>query len=134
MVLLTGVHTNTTHSLWQVAGTSTYQVKAVTARARLPMGNANLQVNRARFKQHTVDVTCQLCKQDDETVIHHLMLCPELKSHRDSITLTLAKLYSRSSQPSSPSEWCQFILNGPPHQVTHTHAHLFAKQNCYICM
>ncbi len=33
-----------------------------------------------------------------------------------------------------PSKWSQFIVNGPPHQVTHAHAHLFTKQTCHICM
>ncbi len=61
----------------------------------------------------------------DERMIHHLVLCPELKSHRDSFTSRLAKLYSGSSRLFAPSELCQFILNGPPHQVTHA---------CHICM
>ncbi len=129
MLLLTDVDLcpNTQHSLWQVAGTSTYQVKVATARTRLLTGNANLQAHRARFKQNTVEATCPLCKQDNETVIHNLVLCPELKSHRDSFTSRLAKLYSGSSRLSSPSELCKFILNGPPYQVKHTHA-LFTKR------
>ncbi len=116
--------------IWQVAGTSTYQVKAATVRDRLLTGNVNLQVHRDRFKQHPVDATCPLCKQDNETVVHHLVLCPELKSHRNSFTSRLTKLYSGSSRLSLPyewSEWCQFILNGPPHQVTHTHMHTYLQ-------
>ncbi len=109
MLFLVGIHPNTPHSLWQVAGTCTYQVKAATARARLLTGNANLQAHRARFKQHPVDATCPLCKQDNE-----------VKSHRDSFTSRLAKLYSSSSWLSSPSEWCQFILNAPTSSHTYT--------------
>ncbi len=90
MLVLMGVHPNTPHSLWQVAGTSTYQVKAATARARLLTGNANLQVHRTRFKQHPVDATYPLCKQDNEKVAHHLVLCTETHSHQDSPNYTVA--------------------------------------------
>ena len=46
-------------------------------------GSYILQIDKHKFNNNNIDSTCQLCKADDETIIHLITTCPILSCIRE---------------------------------------------------
>ena len=56
----------TAHYLWRSIDNIQHQVKQAEEKARILTNTYTLQSNRAKYNQHRVNDTCQLCKTGTE--------------------------------------------------------------------
>ena len=79
---------------------------------KLVTGVYVLQVNRACFDQNSIDATCQLCHQADETVAHFLLDCPVLESVRRPVLEAIFNIGCKLVQcPVERDHMLQLILD-----------------------
>jgi len=117
---LTLLNPSTPHHLWPTGGCSARSRLAASVRAKLLAGSYILQYNMARFNQHKVTPTCQLCKSDVEDIPHFLLSCSALESKRKPLLEKITTLIgaNKFSTPIQPHHTCFLILNAGT--LTHT--------------
>ena len=76
--------------VWCDAGHDIMTVQQASWKASLMSGTYMLQVTRARFNQHQVDLTCLMCCKEPENVEHFLLRCESLTQVRNPF---LDKIY-----------------------------------------
>ena len=87
-------------------------VPRVHTKLKLVTGVYVLQVNRACFNQNSIDATCQLCHQADETVAHFLLDCPVLESVRRPVLEAICNIGCKLVQcPVERDHMLQLILD-----------------------
>ena len=69
-------------------------VNRIAVKSKLLTGTYVLQTNRVKFNQNEVDPTCQLCKQDKETLHHFLITCTTLEDCRKTIMIDIHNIIS----------------------------------------
>ena len=70
------------HSVWVSTENSVTDVRKAIVKARILTGTCLLQTNIHRFSQYSEDLTCILCKQQEEDIFHMLLYCPRLTDTR----------------------------------------------------
>ena len=63
-------------------------------KSKISTGTYILQTNRVKVNQNEVDPTCQLCKQDKETLHHFLITCKALEDCRKTIMIDIHNIIS----------------------------------------
>ena len=66
-------------SLWRSIDNIQHQVKQAEVKARILTNTYTLQSNRAKYNQHRVNDTCQLCKTGTEDREHFILKCKSLE-------------------------------------------------------
>ncbi|MES9884980.1 MAG: reverse transcriptase family protein [Sedimenticola sp.] len=61
------------------------EINRVSVKMKMVTGTYILQVNRASFNQNQPDPVCMLCRTEDETITHFLLVCPGLSTVRQPI-------------------------------------------------
>ena len=69
-------------------------VNRIAVKSKILTGTYILQKNRVKFNQNEVDPTCQLCKQDKETLHHFLITCTTLEECRKTIMTDIHNIIS----------------------------------------
>ena len=73
---------------------SVRDVNRIAVKSKILTGTYILQTNRVKFNQNEVDPTCQLCKQDKETLHHFLITCTTLEECRKTIMIDIHNIIS----------------------------------------
>ena len=70
------------HYLWRSIDNIQHQVKQAEVKGRILTNTYTLQSNRAKYNQHRVNDTCQLCKTGTEDREHFILKCNSLEHVR----------------------------------------------------
>ena len=96
------------HGCWSACGVYPHLVPAAVTRMRLMTGRAGLK--QASWRK---DTTCPLCKKEDETLEHFLVLCPKLEDHRQDISrLRVLYVEDNNRPPWNTEELASALMNG----------------------
>ncbi|MES9882130.1 MAG: reverse transcriptase family protein [Sedimenticola sp.] len=91
-----------THHVWNTLETSVTDVRKGITKARMLTGTYILQATKSRYSQYNIEATCQMCRLEDEDIIHTITRCPALERIRrqfiPSITAEIAKHIGPNSQ------------------------------------
>jgi len=86
------------HNIWSCINPLEHEVKRAEIKARMVTGTYMLQSNISRYNQQEVPATCQICKDEDETLNHMLLKCAAFTGERAAFTGKLTQvLGSRNS-------------------------------------
>ena len=84
----------------------------VHTKLKLVTGTYILQVNRVRFNQNEIDVTCQICHQAEETLEHFILDCTVLEPvSRPALDAILHIAYELLDRPLERDQLLQLILD-----------------------
>ncbi len=79
---ITSLSINTVHPTWAHLDSSVSDVRKGITRARMMTGTYYMQINKHKFSNCAVDPTCQLCRIEDEDIVHIITRCPALNQIR----------------------------------------------------
>ena len=126
--LLPRPHMMSPHLLWQVCQGRPYLVEAASTRVRMLAGRYRLQTAAALYSKHKESSLCPLCEQEDEDIIHLLVLCPKLEAARENKLRRLTEIYLDEGvkPPESPYEMCSALLNGNSYTYSEEADYIFS--------
>ena len=73
------------HHVWNSLDSSVLDVKKGIVKARMLTGVYNLQQQRAKFSKTPIDPKCNLCRQEEENLVHTLTRCPVFQEETGSL-------------------------------------------------
>ena len=102
------------HPTLAAVGNNTTCTYKSMIKSRLLTGTYRLQTTKQAFNQQEVDTICCLCKEEPETRVHMLAVCPSLQPCRDRLNLTCPV-----EIPKDHEEYAQLLLDSSKRLQSH---------------